>query len=114
MASPSKITHLFRPRRIRKLFRRRPRLTPQTYSLFLEAFRSLHANVRLLKSEQPIASLVVSSALAGDGKSTVSTNLAQAAAAMGQRVLLVDADLRKPRISAMLGLDNTRGNQRPD
>jgi succinoglycan biosynthesis transport protein ExoP len=107
--APSRVTHLFRPKTLKRLFRRRPRLTPHTHSLFLEAFRSLHANIRLLRAEPSIASLVISSSLPGDGKSTVSVNLAQAAAAMGQRVLLVDADLRKPRISHLLGLDNSRG-----
>ncbi|UBF25418.1 P-loop NTPase [Kovacikia minuta CCNUW1] len=107
--SSATISQLFRPRKLKRLFRRRPRLTPHTHSLFLEAFRSLHANIRLLQTDPAIASLTISSSLPGDGKSTVSVNLAQAAAAMGQRVLLVDADLRKPRISTLLGLDNSRG-----
>jgi capsular exopolysaccharide synthesis family protein len=52
---------------------------------------------------------VVSSAEPGDGKSTVSTNLAQAAAAMGQRVLLIDADLRRPQVHHRLGIENGQG-----
>jgi capsular exopolysaccharide synthesis family protein len=80
-----------------------------TASGFAEAFRSLHANLHLLSSDTPIRSLVISSALPSDGKSTVSINLAQAAAAMGQRVLLVDADLRRPRVSRALQLPNLRG-----
>jgi polysaccharide biosynthesis transport protein len=80
-----------------------------TTTVFAEAFRSLHANIRLLGSDTPIRSLVVSSALPGDGKSTVAMNLAQAAAAMGQRVLLVDADLRRPQVSRSLKLPNVRG-----
>ncbi len=87
------------------------RRQPQWYkaSPFLESFRSLHTNIRFLGSDTPIHSLVISSATPGDGKSTVSVHLAQAAAAMGQRVLLVDADLRLPQVHKVLGLDNQIG-----
>jgi polysaccharide biosynthesis transport protein len=78
-------------------------------SSFLEAFRSLRTNIRLLGSDEPITSLVISSAQSGEGKSTVATHLAWAAAAMGQRVLLVDADFRNPQISNLLGLSNEFG-----
>jgi capsular exopolysaccharide synthesis family protein len=108
--APSKIKHLLQPTRLKSLVRgRRKPPTPRTTSVFLESFRSLHANIRLLRTDPSITTLVISSALPGDGKSTVSINLAQAAASMGQRVLLVDADMRKPRISSRLGLPNTRG-----
>lgn len=108
--TPSKIKHLFQPSRLKSLVRgRRKPPTFRTTSVFLEAFRSLHANIRLLRADPPVSTLVISSALPGDGKSTVSINLAQAAASMGQRVLLVDADMRKPRISDRLGLSNARG-----
>lgn len=87
------------------------RRQPQWYkaSPFLESFRSLHTNIRFLGSDTPIHSIVISSATPGDGKSTVSVHLAQAAAAMGQRVLLVDADLRLPQVHKVLGLDNHIG-----
>ncbi|NJR39442.1 MAG: polysaccharide biosynthesis tyrosine autokinase [Leptolyngbyaceae cyanobacterium CSU_1_4] len=76
---------------------------------FAESFRSLYANIRLLNTDVPIQSLVVSSAMPGEGKSTVSVYLAQAAAAMGQRVLLVDTDLRCPRVHEYVGLPNKGG-----
>ncbi len=76
---------------------------------FLESFRSLHANIRFLGSDGPIRSLVISSALPSEGKSTTATHLAKAAAAMGQRVLLVDADLRCPQVHSRLNLPNLRG-----
>ncbi|AFZ20145.1 GumC family protein [Allocoleopsis franciscana] len=87
------------------------RRQPQWYkaSPFLESFRSLHTNIRFLGSDTPIHSIVISSATPGDGKSTVSVHLAQAAAAMGQRVLLVDADLRLPQVHKVLGLENQIG-----
>jgi polysaccharide biosynthesis transport protein len=76
---------------------------------FLEVFRSLLLNLRFLRSEQPLRSLVVSAAMAGAGASTVAIHLAMAAAAMGQRVLLVDANLRSPHLQSLLGLDNHLG-----
>jgi len=76
---------------------------------FIEAFRSLYTNIRLLSSNNPIQSLVISSAAPGDGKSTVATQLARTAASIGVRVLLVDGDLRNPQIHQCVGLSNQRG-----
>jgi len=78
-------------------------------SPFLEAFRSLNANLSFLSPDRPLQSLVISSSVPLEGKSTTSTHLAQAAAAMGQKVLLVDADLRRPQIHAMTDLPNVWG-----
>jgi capsular exopolysaccharide synthesis family protein len=78
-------------------------------SPFFEAFRSLYTNIRLLSAGTPIHSLAISSAVPGDGKSTTATYLAQTAAAIGQRVLLVDADLRRPTQHTRLGLPNVQG-----
>jgi polysaccharide biosynthesis transport protein len=78
-------------------------------SEFAESLRVLRTNIHLLSSDQPMRSLVVTSALPGDGKSTLAIHLAQAATAMGQRVLLVDADLRHSQLHNQLGLDNFQG-----
>jgi capsular exopolysaccharide synthesis family protein len=78
-------------------------------SPFLEAFRSLNTNIRLLGSDSPIRSIVISSSIPSEGKSTVSCHLAQAAAAMGQRVLLLDADLRRPQVHRWMGIENNEG-----
>jgi capsular exopolysaccharide synthesis family protein len=75
----------------------------------LEAFRYLYTNVRLLTYESSVHSLVISSATSGDGKSTIAVNLARIAASVGQRVLLVDADLRSPQLHNKFGLPNLRG-----
>lgn len=69
---------------------------------FIESFRALNSQIRLLRPDAPIQSLVVSSSLPGEGKTTIAIHLAQAAAAMGQRVLLVDADLRNPSLQNLL------------
>lgn len=76
---------------------------------FTEAFRSLYTNIRLLSANNPIQSLVISSATPGDGKSTVATQLARTAASIGVRVLLVDGDLRNPQIHQCVGLSNQKG-----
>ncbi|MGK7924896.1 MAG: GumC family protein [Spirulina sp.] len=85
-------------------FDRRYRASP-----FLEAFRSLNANLSFFTPDKPLQVLVVSSSVPLEGKSTTSVHLAQSAAAMGQRVLLVDADLRRPQIHAMVDLPNVWG-----
>lgn len=75
----------------------------------LEAFRSFYTNIRLLSYDKSLQSLVITSSTSGDGKSTVAVNLAQIAATVGQKVLLVDADLRDPQIHSHLGLPNLQG-----
>ena len=75
----------------------------------LEAFRSLYTNIRLLSPENHIHSFVIGAAKPGEGKSTVAVQLAKTAATIGQRVLLVDADLRRPKIHEKLGLPNFHG-----
>jgi len=83
---------------------------PDYSPAYLEAFRSLYTNISLLGSRQrPIRSLVVGSATPNDGKSTIALQLAKTAASIGQRVLLVDADLRRPQLHLRLGLRNERG-----
>ncbi|MEM7556338.1 MAG: polysaccharide biosynthesis tyrosine autokinase [Cyanobacteria bacterium P01_A01_bin.84] len=76
---------------------------------FLEALRILNTNIQLLSSDEPIRSIAISSANVGDGKSTIAFYLARAAANMGKRVLLVDADMRSPKIHKLAGLDNSWG-----
>lgn len=64
--------------------------------VFLEAFMSMYANVHILTSNLPLKSIVISSATVKEGKSIIALYLAKVAAAMGQRVLLVETDLRDP------------------
>ena len=78
-------------------------------SPFLEAFRSLNTNIKLLGSDTNLNSIVVSSSIPSEGKSTISSHLAQAASAMGQKVLLIDADLRRPQVHLWTGLSNQSG-----
>lgn len=76
---------------------------------FLEAFYSLDANIRLLSSDGPIRAITISSSGAAEGKSTIAAHLAWAAATMGRRVLLIDADLRQPQVHQWFGIPNVQG-----
>ena len=81
----------------------------QTLFPFIEACRSLYTSIRLISSDAPVHSLAVSSAMPNSGKTTVSLHLGQAAAAMGQRVLIVDVDLRRPSLHTRLGIGEGTG-----
>ena len=76
---------------------------------FWESLQVLYSNIQLLNSDKPIRSLVVSSAVPGDGKSTVAFSLAKTAAIMGKKVLLVDCDLRKSKVHKLSKLNNLWG-----
>lgn len=76
---------------------------------FGEAFRTLHANLSFMNPDRPVKSLVVGSCVPGEGKSTTSLNLAIAAASIGKRVLLVDADMRRPQLHQVLEVPNQYG-----
>jgi capsular exopolysaccharide synthesis family protein len=69
-------------------------LEEENTHIFIEAFRALYASIEGMGKQQPTKSLVISSALPVEGRTTVAVHLAQAAAALGQRVLLVDTHLR--------------------
>lgn len=78
-------------------------------SEFMDAFDGLYANLRFLYADTPLRSIAICSAESGDGKSTVAMHLAQTVASMGQKVLLVDANLRHPQLHDGLGLLNQKG-----
>jgi capsular exopolysaccharide synthesis family protein len=74
-----------------------------------EAFRLLRTNLQFLDLDDQPRCLVISSAVPGEGKTMTSTNLAIALAQTGRRTLLIDADLRRPRVAGQLGLDAAVG-----
>ncbi len=89
---------------------KRPLLTQTSgFSMRGEAFRVLRTNLQFLDLDSEIKSIVVTSATAGEGKTATSANLAIALAQAGRRVLLVDADLRLPRLAKLMGLDGSVG-----
>ena len=68
-----------------------------------ESYRRLQTNVEYSNPDRPISVLLVTSANQGEGKTTVSANLAVALAESGQRVALVDGDFRRPRVHTAFG-----------
>ena len=76
---------------------------------YQEAFRNLFTSLRFLNSGQPLRSVALTSSIPAEGKSLVNVLLAKTLCEMGQRVLLVDADLRKPQIHLRLGVNNLTG-----
>jgi receptor protein-tyrosine kinase len=74
-----------------------------------EAYRALRTAIRFLATEQPLRSIVVTSPASGEGKSLTAANLAVAFAESGARVVIVDADLRRPRLHSMFGVSGDVG-----
>ncbi|MBW4697547.1 MAG: polysaccharide biosynthesis tyrosine autokinase [Aphanocapsa lilacina HA4352-LM1] len=82
---------------------------PYSRSPYKEAFRSLLTNLRFLSSDSKMNVFVISSSSPGEGKSTVSTNMARIAGELNRKVLIIDADMRKPTVAKRLQLGNSRG-----
>ncbi|ACZ89223.1 polysaccharide biosynthesis tyrosine autokinase [Streptosporangium roseum] len=74
-----------------------------------EAFRSLRTNLQFISVDRQPRSLVVTSCLPGEGKSSISANLAITLAQAGGRVILVDGDFRRPSIPGYLGIEGGVG-----
>jgi capsular exopolysaccharide synthesis family protein len=83
--------------------------TAPQYSSIGEAFRGLRTSVLLSTANRPPRTLLVTSAQPAEGKTTVSTNLAISCAQLGQRVLLIDADLRRPTIHRVFKIPSSPG-----
>jgi succinoglycan biosynthesis transport protein ExoP len=75
----------------------------------LEAFRLLRAALRYLNVERDVMTVAVVSSIPGEGKTTVASGLAIAAASVGVDVLLIESDLRKPTLAQRLGIPSARG-----
>ena len=75
---------------------------------FQEAFGFLRTNIQLLSLDAPPRSIVVASALPGEGKSTVVRSLAIGFAEAGKRVAVVEADLRRPMQGGLFGIPAAR------
>ena len=76
---------------------------------FAEAIRSLRMEVRYLTADDQLNVIAVTSALPGEGKSTLASNMAQQAAAAGKKVLLIDMDLRRPSLTPLYAPDAHNG-----
>ncbi len=78
-------------------------------SVTLESFRNLYTNLSLLTPEFSSKSVVISSATPMEGKSTISFYLAKITATMGQKVLLIDTNLRLPQLHILAQVENHQG-----
>jgi capsular exopolysaccharide synthesis family protein len=74
-----------------------------------EAYRTLRTNLDFASLDRALKTLVVTSAGVGEGKSTTLANLAVVSAQAGRKVILVDADLRRPTLHQIFGLGNETG-----
>jgi capsular exopolysaccharide synthesis family protein len=74
-----------------------------------EAYRTLRTSVQFMGLDRPLRTLQVTSPSASEGKTTTLANLAVALARAGQRVVMVDCDLRRPRVHDFFGLPNEIG-----
>jgi succinoglycan biosynthesis transport protein ExoP len=77
--------------------------------VYAESVRSLYFALRRQAEGAPIGAIMVTSTLPGEGKSTIAASLARIGTESGDRVLLVDADLRQPRIASILGVEGNEG-----
>jgi capsular exopolysaccharide synthesis family protein len=75
----------------------------------LEVFRMLRARLRYFNVDRDVRTVLVTSAASDDGKTTVVQNLAEAAASMGSRVLVIESDLRRPTLAARFALARAPG-----
>ena len=78
-------------------------------SLSAEAYRSLRTSIKFSSVDNPVKTIVVTSSVMAEGKSTVSGNLAYILSQDGARVLVIDCDLRKPSIHYNFFVSNSEG-----
>lgn len=85
------------------------KLARRTLYRVKEAYKAIRINVALSIAKTGCKKIVITSSVAGEGKSATSANIATSIAQTDKKVLLIDADLRKPSIFSMMGLDNNPG-----
>ncbi|HJQ55371.1 MAG TPA: CpsD/CapB family tyrosine-protein kinase, partial [Vineibacter sp.] len=78
-------------------------------SAYSEALRTIRTGIALSSADHPQRTVVVTSSVPGEGKTTTALSLAAASAASGARTLIIDCDMRQPSLHKNLGGDNTAG-----
>jgi capsular exopolysaccharide synthesis family protein len=84
-------------------------VSKQPRSLVAEAFRALRTNLEFSGVSRELKTILVTSSTPGEGKTTIAVNLAAILAQGGKRVVLLDADLRRPQVHRFLGIPNRVG-----
>jgi polysaccharide biosynthesis transport protein len=84
-------------------------IDPEKFSAITESYRALRAALMLSRAGEPPRVMLITSALPSEGKTTTAANTAFLLSKMGVRVLLIDADLRRPRCHEVLNIPNTVG-----
>ena len=74
-----------------------------------EAIRIIRTNLQFSSADKEVKTILVTSSIAGEGKSFISSNLAVAFAQNGKKVLLIDCDLRRGRLHRIFNLENDKG-----
>lgn len=78
-------------------------------SAYDESIRSLRTNIKFSEVDRKLQSLVVTSSNPSEGKSTITVELARSFALMGERVLVIDCDLRNPTVGKLIDCNNSQG-----
>lgn len=78
-------------------------------SILAEAFRSIRTNLQFISNETESKIIAITSTISGEGKTFVCVNLAGIIAYSGKRVIVLDLDMRRPRIHSAFGIDNSKG-----
>jgi polysaccharide biosynthesis transport protein len=86
-----------------------PYVTANPRSPMAETFRTLRTNLEFASVDRPLKTILVTSPGTSDGKTTVATNLAAVMAQANKRVILLEGDLRRPRVHRALGMSNHIG-----
>src|SRR5690606_35598987 len=78
-------------------------------SLIAESFRSIRTNLQFVDNTGGLKLMAITSTISGEGKTFVAINLAGIIAYSGKRVIILDLDMRKPKIHLGFGVENTKG-----
>ena len=81
----------------------------QVFSIRAETFRALRTNLKFMNVDNPAQVIMVTSSVAEEGKSTTCANLAIVFAESGRSTLLIEADMRRPKVTDYLGLERSIG-----
>src|SRR5579859_3327094 len=86
-----------------------PYVARRPQSAVAESFRALWTNIGFTTADRPMSTLMVTSANLADGKTVVASNLSLTIARAGRKVILLDADMRRPAVHEMFHLSNSKG-----